>query len=684
MARAREACRSMVEEAQGLRARVLADLSKRRKVLHAQIEQLRAGRERLAETVHDVRRSIDLIADDLFAAEDNARLAAEAAGREALDRPDEGTPEELAALLLAVEAEAEAEAGGDDVESPGVAGANPGSRRGGRRVVEGSSKRSRWSKSSRWMRRRTKRPWNHRRRGATRIRSARGTIGGIAVRGRCARNGGGREDDSRSTPSSPRSGPPVSSLRFTVRRRPAGRRPRPRPQAARSRIERSRLPVTRWLTASPGPKTRARASRRRDRPDDGPPDERDPLAVRRDELTAPIVTAMGRRLKRTLQDNQNDLLDTSDRQSDWSAGLLPTRPSKWTVSHRAPPALEQAVQAGDWSERRPRQGAARRRGGEDRRTKWPSHDRTLRRKLPTPTASRMPTSRWWPSTSGSAFREWRGERIERLAADHVLAAFSAGSMSAAEGTPSAQLEWIAVAGSGDAPCPDCEDNGLNGSLRPGEEFPPATCTHPLTPVVDASSRSPPRRLHRVRPPTDLPQTPAPGLAPPAPLDHRDRRRPHRHLPVVEDVRHLLYRRFVVLLGGSPLGLGEALRDQVRTVHHVLGHLRRDVVGQSAGGRAPRPQGAEPRCRGRIRQALPRGDRSLRPLATGRCGRGAVTHRRVPGHRPVAELDPVQEQHPVPGSRTHSSIATWATSSSPCRSNSSWCTGPWWRCFWCCW
>ena len=82
---AREQCRAMVDEAQGLRARVLADLSKRRKVLHAQIEQLRAGRERLAETVKDVRRSVDTIADDLFAAEDNARLAAEAAGREALE-----------------------------------------------------------------------------------------------------------------------------------------------------------------------------------------------------------------------------------------------------------------------------------------------------------------------------------------------------------------------------------------------------------------------------------------------------------------------------------------------------------------------------------------------------------------------------------------------------------------------
>ena len=73
----------MVDEAQGLRARVLADLSRRRKVLHAQIEQLRAGRERLTETVQDVRRSIDTIAEELFAAEDNARLAAEAAGRQA-------------------------------------------------------------------------------------------------------------------------------------------------------------------------------------------------------------------------------------------------------------------------------------------------------------------------------------------------------------------------------------------------------------------------------------------------------------------------------------------------------------------------------------------------------------------------------------------------------------------------
>ena len=90
--RARAEGRVMVEEAQQLRARVLADLSRRRKVLHAQIEQLRAGRERLAETITDVRRSVDAIAEELFNAENEARLAAEVAGREAAGRSDDQSP----------------------------------------------------------------------------------------------------------------------------------------------------------------------------------------------------------------------------------------------------------------------------------------------------------------------------------------------------------------------------------------------------------------------------------------------------------------------------------------------------------------------------------------------------------------------------------------------------------------
>ena len=93
VAQARAECRAMVQEAQEVRARVLADLTRRRRVLHSQIEQLRAGRERLAETINDVRHTVDRITDELFRAEDEARLAAEAAGRQAAahDTPEEPT-----------------------------------------------------------------------------------------------------------------------------------------------------------------------------------------------------------------------------------------------------------------------------------------------------------------------------------------------------------------------------------------------------------------------------------------------------------------------------------------------------------------------------------------------------------------------------------------------------------------
>ncbi len=72
---------------------------------------------------------------------------------------------------------------------------------------------------------------------------------------------------------------------------------------------------------------------------------------------------------------------------------------------------------------------------------------------------------------GSAFREWKGERIERLAGDQVVSAFSAGTIAATKGKKAVVLEWVSDPGAGDVPCPDCEDNGLNGTLQPDEEFP---------------------------------------------------------------------------------------------------------------------------------------------------------------------------------------------------------------------
>jgi vacuolar-type H+-ATPase subunit E/Vma4 len=428
---AREECRAMVDEAQGLRARVLADLSKRRKVLHVQIEQLRAGRERLAETVVDVRRSVDAIASDLFAAEDNARLAAEAAGREALDQDQPGTPEELAAQLLADEQEAGAEIDVEEtVKIVDVVEPAPDVDTGdatGEEPVEGSPEPDEGPAPA-----------------------AAGEVDALFAKLRASRQASGTPEPE-PVPESE-----VEAAVAPVADQDGG------PEPVRSRD----------VASDQGADTARDGGD--DDGDDGPPEERSPQALRRDELIDPIVTTLSRRLKRTLQDNQNELLDgLRSKGSRWSIDLLPDETEHIdSVSTAAVPALEQSAAAGvSFSGLR---GA----GGPKTDVLLDiAHDLAqavvgpLRRRLADGDGLEGAEESVVAEHVGSAFREWKGERIERLAGDHVVAAFSAGTIAAALGEPSAQLEWVAVSDSGDPPCPDCEDNGLNGSQAPGEEFP---------------------------------------------------------------------------------------------------------------------------------------------------------------------------------------------------------------------
>jgi hypothetical protein len=67
----------------------------------------------------------------------------------------------------------------------------------------------------------------------------------------------------------------------------------------------------------------------------------------------------------------------------------------------------------------------------------------------------------------AAYREWKGQRIERVAGDHVVAAFSQGELEVArEGTA---LRWIVD--DGGERCPDCDDNALAGALPRGDRYP---------------------------------------------------------------------------------------------------------------------------------------------------------------------------------------------------------------------
>lgn len=422
IAQARSDCRDMIDEAQALRARVLADLSKRRKVLHAQIEQLRAGREHLADTVRGVRHSIDTIADDLFRAEDEARMAAEAAGRAAVARPDDGTPEELATALLAEEAAhavAAEELPEDYTLAPPV-------------LVDAGGELEELAVSEE-----DDRP------------DPAPSVDALFAKIRAQRgDSGGAVDDPAGAGGSAALGEPAIEMT--------------EPTAPNALVDTSTDDLADPEGAEAG--------------DEAPPEERNPFVVRRDEMTAPLVKALSRRMKRTLQDDQNDLLDRlrSDH-FQWSADLLPADPEHLdSYSTAALPHLVQAGQAG-----------ASFAGSEG--THKPLTDEMaevaqelaeaiigpLRRRLTEGEGEHLSGADETVVAEhvGSAFREWKGERIEGLAGDYVVAAFSLGSLAGSQRKKNLQIEWIAATATGDEPCPDCEDNMLNGPQRPGGEFP---------------------------------------------------------------------------------------------------------------------------------------------------------------------------------------------------------------------
>ena len=445
IAQTRSDCHDMINEAQALRARVLADLSKRRKVLHAQIEQLRAGRENLASTVRSVRRSIDTIADDLFRAEDEARLAAEAAGRAAVARPDEGTPEELAASLLAEEAlVAEALVADQTPDAQPDADEDHGQATDALHDLTGRTDLSPTPVDD---------------------ADAHGEIGDAA-----------EVDFPDPTPS-------VDALFAKIRAS------REEPDAG---VEDPAGVVATVDSEPTGPATPVPADDVSDSPEvsetdvpeieaeaeeeegDAPPEERNPFTVRRDEMTAPLVKALARRMKRTLQDDQNDLLDRlRSRHFQWSADILPADPEHSdSYSTAALPHLVEAAQAGASFV-----GSEGTHGPLTEEMTTVAHDLAetvlapLRRRLSEGEHLHGADESVVAEHVGSAFREWKGERIERLAGDYVVAAFSVGSLAGSKRKKNLLVEWIAATASGDEPCPDCEDNMLNGPQRPGGEFP---------------------------------------------------------------------------------------------------------------------------------------------------------------------------------------------------------------------
>jgi DivIVA domain-containing protein len=418
---AKDECRAMVEEAQQLRSRVLSDLARRRRLLHAQIEQLRAGRERLAETIDGVRRSVDGIAEDLFSAEDDARQAAEMAGRAAVERADDESPEDIAVLL-------EAAASSDT----GILTAGPFDSE-----VEREGKGTTGSTSATGQEREDLDP------------ASSGKVDALFAKLRAGHEADEPGTDALPDPTEPGAGAPE----------------------AVDLVEASDRGPTETQLGAEAPDETGDGAGEEDAP--GPPADRPPAVLQRDELIAPVVTTLSRRLKRTLQDTQNDMLDhLRSNGSQWTPAALPEETEQVDgLTTAVLPVLEDAAEAGvSFAGGKP---------GKPPTDALVGIAHGLAEEVVSPLRRRLSADGGVAEAGeaaavehvGAAFREWRGSRVERLAGDYVVAAFSLGSVTAVQRDRKRRVEWVSVAGSGDAPCPDCEDNGLAGPQSPGDEFP---------------------------------------------------------------------------------------------------------------------------------------------------------------------------------------------------------------------
>jgi DivIVA domain-containing protein len=190
----------------------------------------------------------------------------------------------------------------------------------------------------------------------------------------------------------------------------------------------------------------------------------DALIVRRDELLSPVIIQLARHIKRALGDDQNRLLDVL-RGAPSAQGDVLLGPEDLHLSTFATAAqghLADAFGAGTVYAGGEAGGASPGTAVEQSAAGLARTVVTmLRRRIEEGTDSGEDVA----ERIGAAFREWRGERIERLVGDFAVQAFSAGVAAATAG---GSVRWVLTSSNG---CSDCDDNALAGAVPTASGFP---------------------------------------------------------------------------------------------------------------------------------------------------------------------------------------------------------------------
>jgi len=519
-------CRAMVDEAREARLRILADLAERRRALHLQLEQLRAGKDALVEVVEATSRSVDDVRTRLADAESYARVAADRIADGSFARDD------VTFDALVEEAIALGPSGGVPVDPVDTADALPGAAAAGADEVV---------------------------RVPTGDLVAADDTGDVplAVPVGEEREEDGVELSGRGTPleSAPveatAGGPAPADGRHVQDERPAieiaatgprieGARIAASPNAVNdlfAKLRAAQVPAagapTRQRTGSPRAAegagssdganhsaaagdvepssgevtvaalsddvptaagdaadsgTRGADADGADGADgdaDGPPDLDADALERRDEIVAPVQAELSRIVKRELRSGQNELLDAlrNLQRASLVGDLLPGEDAIARLAASATPALVTAWRSGarvGASDAGAPEGAAD--AGAGAAAAAAARDlasavvSAIRSRLDGSLSAREDLA---GSTElvGAAYREWRGERVEDLVSDFLTRAFAEGVLAGAGA--GAQVRW--VVDDGKDHCPDCDDNALAGPLAARAAFPTGQQHPPVHP-----------------------------------------------------------------------------------------------------------------------------------------------------------------------------------------------------------
>jgi DivIVA domain-containing protein len=190
-----------------------------------------------------------------------------------------------------------------------------------------------------------------------------------------------------------------------------------------------------------------------------PPGPDDEVIAQRDELLGPVTARLSRTVKRALGDDQNRLLDRIRSAPSLSGGELLGPEAEHLV------VFEAAVRAGIGEAYAAGAAFGGARGAADDGTVAASTTglahvvvTMLRRQIEDGNGD-------VGDRVSAAYREWRGERVERVAGDYANQAFSAGVVAAGADR---KLRWVVTSATG---CSDCEDNALAGAVSATETFP---------------------------------------------------------------------------------------------------------------------------------------------------------------------------------------------------------------------